>query len=316
MEINVKVIAASIGQESGVKLATMELEYPRVALAEFNTHRVFSRNGQSSRAVPFQRMVDAMRANHHSPLQWLKNQPGMTATEVMTDDDAAFCEAVWLETMEFNIKQAERLNSVGASKQYVNRLLEPWLMTKTLVSSTRWANFFKLRDHKDALPEFRELAAQMKDAFEKADFISRSADDPCAGWHLPYITGYDWDTVRDHVIDRGFDGPAEIPSAYPSHSASKPFLMSPEVRTLIMMSVARCCRLSYKTFDTDSIPTLAQDHATFKKLASDPLHASPMEHVAFPLKHKMCVPAITKNYHGWRQFRAIMPNEAIEEAIL
>jgi len=320
MELRVNIVAASIGKENGVKIPTMELEYPRVALAEFNTHRVFTRNGQSSRAVPFPRMVEAMRANHHSPLRWLKNQPGMTATEVMLEDDAAECEAIWLETMEFNIAQAERLNAKHASKQYVNRLLEPWLMTKTLVTSTRWANFFKLRDHKDALPEFRELAAMMKEAFDKAEFIERSAKEPMAGWHLPYIKPQDWDTVREAVIDGGRPDPIEIPSSLVKHMSmflpQDVGLSHPGMRTLIMMSVARCCRLSYKTFDTGVVPTLDQDYATFKKLATDPLHASPMEHVAFPLTHKLHVPGITGNFHGMRQLRKIMPNEAVEEAIL
>lgn len=304
MEISAKVVLASIGKENGVKIVTMELEYPRVALAEFNTHRVFSRNGQSSRAVPFERMLEALRANYHSPLRWLKNQPGMVSTVAMDSAEEALADTIWGEALEDAIFHAIRLNDIRASKQYVNRLLEPWLMTKTLVTSTRWANFFKLRDHKDALPEFAHLAALMKEVYDNAEFIERSAIEPYGKWHMPYITALDWDDVRETIIEPKVQEPV-----------GETLGLLPGLGTLITQSVARCCRLSYKTFDSDKRSSIEQDIATFKKLATDPLHASPMEHVAFPLGDARFDPAITGNFHGFAQFRKLMPNEAVEEAV-
>lgn len=320
MNISAKLIAGSIGKENGVKIAAMEVEYPRVLLAEVNTHRVLSRNGKSSRAVPFKRMVDDLRNNFFSPLQWLQNQPGMVATEVMSPEDAADCDIIWEEAMSDVIYHATRLSQKNASKQYVNRLLEPFMMTKTLISSTRWANFFKLRDHKDAAPEFQLLASLMKEQFEKGEFVERSARDPENGWHLPYINPEERITVPMETKAGVFDDPREIPISVIGNRKTLIMpddigLSRPGMRTLLMMCVARCCRLSYGSFDGEPT-TVEQDRATFLKLASDPLHASPMEHAAFPTTHRLHTPSITGNFHGYRQLRKIMPNEAVEEAIL
>jgi len=51
MSINVEVVADSISPE-GVRLTTVQVDIPRFILAQLNTHRVFSSNAQSSRAVP------------------------------------------------------------------------------------------------------------------------------------------------------------------------------------------------------------------------------------------------------------------------
>jgi hypothetical protein len=304
----VNKIAKSVGERNGVKIATLELEYPRAALAEFNTHRVFTRNGQSSRAVPFNRMVAALRENFHQPLNWLKNQPGMVATEFMDATDAAAAQAIWEDAMEDAITHASNLNDLHVSKQYVNRLLEPWMMTRTLVTSTKWANFLKLRNHKDALPEFKLLAEMIGDALADDDYIERSPDEPMGGWHLPFIEPEDWDTVRHAVVEGVYEDPKEIPvDAY--HGIG---LGHSGMRTLIMMSVARCCRLSYKTFE-GATPSLDADYSTFAKLATDPLHASPMEHVAFPMHERSTSDRLSRNFHGWIQFRALMPNESVSD---
>lgn len=322
MEIKATLLAGSIGKENGVKIATMELEYPRVILAELNTHRVFTRNGKSSRAVPFKRMVEDLRRNYHSPLQWLKNQPGMVATEVMSYDEAADCQEIWNEALEDAIFHASRLNDRNASKQYVNRLLEPWMMTKTLVTSTRWGNFFKLRDHEAAVPEFQLLAALAKEQFERGAFVQRSIHDGVHGWHLPYVTDAEREEVS-HLVRYGsssdpFD-PVEIPVFGKAGNTSlippRYGMELPGMRALLTMCVARCCRLSYGDFDGGA-STFEKDYATFKKLATDPLHASPMEHAAFPLSGKMHSPSITGNFHGFAQLRKMMPNEAVEEAIM
>lgn len=316
MDISAKIISASIGKESGVKIITMEVEQVRCALAEFNTHRVITKNGASSRAVPVKKMIEALRRNHHRPLQWLRNQPGMVATTVMSDEDAAECDHIWSEAMEDAIRHALRLDGLNVSKQYVNRLLEPFMMTRTLATSTKWANFYKLRDEKGALPEFRDLAQKMKEAADKAEFVERSWKEPVGGWHLPFIDPDDFDIARWEVGD-GYEPPAIIPTKVPPLTArGLPYanagLRMKEMRALLTMSAARCCRLSYRTLDNQP-SNLAKDTETFLKLATDPLHASPMEHQAFALQSKE-QNWLTGNLHGWMQFRKIMPNEAIDEA--
>ena len=63
---SVKILADSLNL-SGNRLTTFELTFPRVILAEFNTHRMISRNAASSRAIPteklIQRVLDEAKAS-------------------------------------------------------------------------------------------------------------------------------------------------------------------------------------------------------------------------------------------------------------
>ena len=78
--INAKIVADSMSPE-GVRLTTLQLRYPRFILAEFNTHRVFSRNSSSSRAIPVKKMLEQVQTDPAMPVWWGKNQPGMQARE-------------------------------------------------------------------------------------------------------------------------------------------------------------------------------------------------------------------------------------------
>ena len=50
------VIAADSINVKGKRITTFIVTMPRIVLAELNTHRVFSRNSASSRAIPFTKM--------------------------------------------------------------------------------------------------------------------------------------------------------------------------------------------------------------------------------------------------------------------
>lgn len=305
MQFEANVISKSIGKENGVMVGTIEVVYPRVILAEVNTHRVISKNGASSRAIPFAAMIKYLRENSFSPLQWLVNKPGMSTTEVMGPQDSAECQAIWLEAMEDAIRHATRLNDLHCSKQYMNRLLEPFMMTRTLLTSTRWENFYKLRDHGDAMPEFQHLAAMMGEAMRSAPAVERSCDDPIGGWHRPYTDEIDLDTATTYAFGGGVEPKIRETNWAPT--------MNLGIKTLLTMSVARCCRVSGKTFAKEH-PDLDADFRTFARLNSNPLHASPMEHQCFPLPTRAFAPWLTGNLHGFSQLRKLMPNEASEEA--
>ena len=77
--ISVKVIADSISAHTKQRITTLELEYPRFIHAELMTHRVFSRNSSSSRAIPIQTMINHIKATTAIPIHWGKNQSGMQA---------------------------------------------------------------------------------------------------------------------------------------------------------------------------------------------------------------------------------------------
>ncbi len=75
-QINAKIIADS-KNEFGNRITTMVITFPRYILAEFNTHRVLSKNSASSRAIPFKKMVKAVEDHPFIPMAWQKDHPGM-----------------------------------------------------------------------------------------------------------------------------------------------------------------------------------------------------------------------------------------------
>ena len=51
MAYHAEVLIDSVNP-AGQRLTTFVLRFPRFVLSEFNTHRMFSRNASSSRAIP------------------------------------------------------------------------------------------------------------------------------------------------------------------------------------------------------------------------------------------------------------------------
>ena len=62
MTISAKVVEDSIS-EAGKRITTLQLRMPKFILAEFNTHRVFSRSTASSRAIPTAKLIEMVRTN-------------------------------------------------------------------------------------------------------------------------------------------------------------------------------------------------------------------------------------------------------------
>lgn len=156
-----KVISDSVSPNE-IRLTTIQITFPRFLLPEFNTHRVFSRNFRSSRAVPVAKLIEEVRESPYEPAQWLKNQPGMQATEPMGALEAAEARITWRNGAKLAAETAERLLKAGTHKQWANRVLEPYLYVHGVVTATEWSNFFELRDHKDAQPEIQALAKAIR----------------------------------------------------------------------------------------------------------------------------------------------------------
>jgi len=176
---------------NGEELITMEVELHRFILPEFNTHRSFSRNFQSSRAVPIEKMIEQVRNDPAMPVHWGKNQKGMVA-DIEADapvldnyGDKYSVQEWWRLAAEEAADAAEAMDEAGYHKQLVNRLLEPFMKTKGLVTATRGAYeaFFKLRCHKDAQPEIKLLAERMK----KVIINSVPTNLKYGDYHLPYV---------------------------------------------------------------------------------------------------------------------------------
>ena len=245
MTIKATVLADSI-TEYGVRVTTMQLRYPRFIHSEFMTHRVFSRNASSSRAIPVQRLIQDVIDDPVEPCFWGKNQPGMQAREEITGEDLQKAKTQWNTAKENAIFSAKLLCDKGVHKQIVNRILEPYAHINVVVTSTSWNNFFSLRHHKDAQPEIMDLAAEMIDCLQGSVPTKLKYGE----WHLPY------------VLEKEREG-------Y-------------HVETLQELSAARCARVSYLTHEGEQ-PAVAADLRLYDRLASAvPGHYSPLEHQATP----------------------------------
>lgn len=263
-------------------LVTIEATYPRFIHAEVMTHRVFSRNASSSRAIPVKRAISMIRNDPAMPIHWGQNQPGMQANQELSATRKAAMRFLWLMGMWIMTTIALLADRLGAHKQIVNRLCEPWAHITVVISATEWSNFFALRRHPDAQPEIHALA----DAIYAAIRESTPQHLAPGEWHLPYVNeGKDF--------------------AKANRGARK--LRVDTLEVLKMMSAARCARVSYLTHDGNR-PTVEQDIALYHRLAgSAPIHASPLEHQATPNGSDV----FEGNLRGWHQFRKDHTNENV-----
>jgi len=155
---------------------------PRLVLAEFNTHRAFSRNSASSRAIPVERQLAKVREDPFIPVRFPVNKPGMSADDYVSPGEDGYDSLVgaWLEARDHAVDSAENLMRAGVHKQVANRLLEPFMWHTVIVSATEWDNFFTLRISEFAQPEIRAAAEAMRDAMAQSTPASVS-------WHLPLV---------------------------------------------------------------------------------------------------------------------------------
>ena len=189
--IEVEIVADSVNP-SGKRITSFLVTYPRFIHAEIMTHRMLSRNAASSRAIPIEKTIEAVRERPAHPERWGMNGKGMQDHGMKSDTTS--CEWSWDVSAAVAIDSAESLNDEGLHKQIVNRVLEPFSYITVLITATEWDNFFMLRAHKDAQPEFQVLAYRMLDAYMSNKPIELS----WGGWHTPLVScnpDYDGDEV-------------------------------------------------------------------------------------------------------------------------
>lgn len=301
MTFEAKIIADSVSKD-GKRITTMQLKYPRFIHAEFMTHRVFSRNASSSRAIPVKRMIEMVRCNPAMPIHWGANQAGMQAKEELPRHERARVEWLWREAAEAAADFAQNMEALGAHKQVVNRILEPFQWISVVVTATEWDNFFELRDHEDAQPEIRHLARMMKARMDdsKPKLLLGGQ------WHLPYVS--------DHELSP--DG--EIAQYLRVFSSVESWVQANILKHALMVSAARCCRVSYLKHDGTPASVAEEVALCDRLIGARPLHASPFEHQASP--DSFCpdsmpelawgYPELHGNFSGWIQYRKLIERES------
>jgi thymidylate synthase ThyX len=305
--ISAQSVLASKHAITGDRIDTLLLRYPRCIHSEFMTHRMFSRNAASSRAIPVEKLIQDVLDDPFVPLHWGKNQKGMQANEecneeVRVDDRPGYeplpRQLAWLLARDQAVEVARAFAEAGYHKQIVNRLLEPWMHITVVCTSTNWSNFLALRDHPDAEPHIQMLAREVRKALEGAEVRLLAPGE----WHLPFVIDEDRGRAWKHTYQSG------VP---PEGRKSE------EVRqSLIKLSVARCASTSYRTVDGFDMTLERAIELHDKLLNSNPMHASPFEHqvqadevlgdegwgcYVHPEQHG--------NFTGFRQYRKMLPGE-------
>jgi thymidylate synthase ThyX len=279
-----KIIADSISPD-GARLTTMEVVMHRFVLAEFNTHRVFSRSSASSRAIPFHKIKSRVVTNGAYPVIWPKEKAGMQGGELMSSQDESICFDFWEKAKHNAEDLAEVLHERGLHKSLVNRLLEPFMWHTVIVTATEWDNFFWQRCHPDAQPEMKAAA----DAMQLEYYTNKPEEIPYGQWHTPFINEMD---INEWDSRLGDDEPTKS-------------------EVLKKISVARCARVSY--LNHDGTRESAKDLNLYEKLTQGQ-HWSPFEHVATPIyrgsdEQRHPTESFSGNFRGWKQFRKQFENE-------
>ncbi len=243
MAFKAKILADSLHPDGVTRLTTMELTYPRIIHSEFMTHRQFSRNAASSRAIPFDKMIANIQDDPFVPIEWGVNQPGMVAGG--QHPEPGKCRDVWLSALCAATARARQLHEMGIHKQTVNRIVEPWMWITVIATAVDhgWENFFKLRCAPDAEPHIQRIAYLARQQLD----VRSPRHLREGGYHLPLI---------------GFPGDDTL-----------------SIAESVAVSVGRCARVSYLTHDGKR--DVSADIKMYERLSTNG-HWSPFEHVARP----------------------------------
>jgi hypothetical protein len=202
----------------------------------------------------------------------------MSAEFPLTPAAQSAAREIWFQSAFYAIRQAKLLNELEVHKEHVNRILEPYLMVRELVTATSWQNFLELRTNKEkATPAIVDLANQIEEAIAGSKYTVLKEGD----WHLPYINN----NYRDISNPKDWKN----------------------------ISVALCARLSYSTYSheermANSIHTLGKDAWIKKQIEfSNQLlmdkHLTPFEHVARPMPRVNGELLWVDQYCGWQSLR-------------
>lgn len=286
-KISAKIVAHSIREGSGEELISYELVYPRIILAEVNTHKMLSKNTSSSRAIPFEKMLEIIEKDPFIPIAWQKQHKGMQGTEYYENTlEQVTRDTIWLYGRDLAVKSAKDLYELGVTKQLCNRVLEPYMWVKQLVTGPKegFENLFKLRcpiydipgisikykSRKEAIQNhnylddltdsewfkynkgqaeihFMDLAEKMYDALRESTPVSKSDDD----WHIPFFNNYS---------------------------------ENEDVEMLIKESVCKTARISYTKFGDEGTKMSEEKIKSMYKELAEKKHYSCFEHIGKVMK--------------------------------
>lgn len=355
-----KVVSDSVNQASD-RITSVEVTLPRIVLAELNTHRAFTRNSASSRAIPYRKMVREVLERPFIPMAFQKDHSGMQGTEYFDEieqisigdfmnsllkmfknkEDADLIEKLakilepyqgmyrtpvewWLMARDKAVESSLLLSVMGVSKQLCNRILEPFMWHKVLITSTEWENFFNLR-----CPQYYYEPEDMSFSTRKmyAEYWNKNFADPCTfktdldwllvnrssaeihiaraaeliyeaiyesnpvllqqdEWHMPYGENMDPEKLKSYL-------PPIMPASMQNYNLAEGLIKA-------KIATARAARLSYQTLGDNPEINYDKDMELHDDLLAKE-HMSPFEHCAQARPGTR-----SRNFRGFLQYREIV----------
>lgn len=277
----VQMIEDSVSPDD-IRLSSIQMKYWRPIHSELMTHRVFSRNARSSRAVP---VATLLKEEMFVP-RFGMNQPGMQSEIAAPPDLQAKWAREWEDLAGITRDYVRRWSEEKMHKQHANRPLEWFGWIDVLVTSTDWENFFALRLDPGAQPELQYLANQIHMAMAS----SKPRKLQPGEWHLPYVLQEERQLI--------------------------------ELEEQQKLSVARCARLSYRPFDGnadmeselkryESLVVNRPVHASPAEHQATPDQVTDADgEFSFP---DWTQPELHGNFYGWVQYRKTLPHEQVKD---
>lgn len=320
--IKAEIVAHSIN-EQGDELISIMATFPRIILAEVNTHRMLSKNTSSSRAIPFNKMVESVQNDPFIPIAWQKEHKGMQGSEYHIEEAGErFCPNNWLRARDRAVVEANHLHdNIGVTKQLANRLLEPFMWTTMLITGPKsgWENFFKLRcpqytlNNDDIFRSKKDFKAFYKEATEVVEnhlalpLFAEDAD--TVAWlkanrgqaeiHMMALAECIWNGYSESTPKVLKPGDWHIPFEDTIADVRHWGTGVPQTMDMVKVSVAMAARTSYTVVGEEKdihFEGLIGLHD--RLLAWDPPHSSPLEH---------CAQAMT-NEEYWSSFGTTAQN--------
>lgn len=313
---------------NGVRITTLEVTLPRPYLAELNTHRVFSRNSASSRAIPTEANIANVKNVPYVPETFNTRVKGMGVGEAFSAEEQQEAANVWLWARDQMAIAASQLNDMNVDKSRANRLLEPFMWHKAIITSTEWTNFYALRCPPGEKPD-TDFPAQLE--FQQTAILMRRAMQASTPtlledgeWHLPMITEHEKENI-----------------ALARETAHSEEAFWTTMQTWLLIASRRLARVSFdKHTDTEPVGVSITKAGDLTSSG----HFSPTEHLATPITNKMvadpdindtlmmpasaaiayantlALPSPAKiwsgNLRGFLQFRKLFPYESDHSSLL
>ena len=287
-KIKAEIVGHSLNPQ-GDELISVLCTFPRIILAEVNTHRMLSKNTSSSRAIPFNKMVEAIENDPFIPIAWQKEHKGMQGTEYLTDRKHENVVYEWLKAKDYAIKQATIMNNDGVTKQLCNRLLEPFMWTTMLITGSRegWENLFELRCPSYEVPYPKEVKKYKSKKEVRKENHNLTINYTDLNWlelnkgqaeiHMMALAEAIYDAVNESTPKQLKAGEWHIP--FINKIVESSITLSNE--DLVKISTAMAARTSYTVVGEEKEVNYSKMIELHDRLlAQTPPHSSPLEHTA------------------------------------